>query len=394
MSAHVQRSFFIAASLAFAACGGKAQYDDSPGDASGGTASTTGGAASTGGVTGSGGTYGDGGHSHGDGGGGGTPACGAPPEAGWACRLALGGVNLAGAEFGNEIPGTIDSDYTYPGAGDVSYFAGKGMTVIRLPFRWERLQRALGGELDSEELARLKGVVDLAKAQGMTTILDPHNYARYRLGEEHVLGEGTLTQQHFASFWGKLAAEFKDEPSVVFGLMNEPHDLPLNVWANAANAAIEAIRNAGAAQLVLVPGNHWTGAHSWTSTDNATTMLGIVDPANNFAYEVHQYLDANHSGASDQCTFQDADAVLGEFTAWLRENGARGFLGEFGGGTGEDCKVGISNVLIHLENNADVWMGWTYWAGGPWWGDYFSSISPGADGADKPQMEWLSEHLP
>ncbi len=393
MSARPHRSLLVMFSLAFVACGGKAQYNDAPENSVGGS-STTGGTANTGGIVGSGGSGASGG-SHSDGGGGPTPACTDNPPAASACRLALAGVNLASAEFGSAIPGTIDKDYTYPGAADVSYFASKGMTVIRLPFRWERLQRDLGGELDPEELGRIQGVVALAKAQGMVTILDPHNYARYQLaGEERLIGDGTLTVEHFASFWLELAAHFKDEPSVVFGLMNEPHDIPSDAWLNAANAAIEAIRNTGAQQLVLVPGNHWTGAHSWMSSDNWATMLGVVDPSNNFAYEVHQYLDANHSGGSEACTVLDGESVLGDFTNWLRQHGARGFLGEFGGGTSEDCKWGITSVLVHMENNADVWMGWTYWAGGPWWGDYFSSIAPNADGSDKPQMEWLSEHVP
>ena len=64
-----------------------------------------------------------------------------------ATEVAYRGVNLAGAEFNERrIPGTIHKDYTYPRPGDVDYFAGKGMNVFRLPFRWERLQPALQGE--------------------------------------------------------------------------------------------------------------------------------------------------------------------------------------------------------------------------------------------------------
>ena len=63
------------------------------------------------------------------------------------------------------------------------------------------------------------------------------------------------------------------------------------------NGAIAAIRKAGASNLILVPGNGWTGASSWTQnwygTTNATAMLNIKDPGNNFAFEAHQYLDAD-----------------------------------------------------------------------------------------------------
>jgi endoglucanase len=307
----------------------------------------------------------------------------------------MAGVNLAGAEFGSTIPGVFGTDYTYPGAEDVAYFAKKGMTTIRLPFRWERLQPALSGPLDADELVRLKTTVAIATTQGMTVILDPHNYARYQIdGVAHVIGDGFVSANDFAHFWSQLAYEFQAEPDVVFGLINEPHDIDTGMWRFAANTAIAAIRAAKATNLILVPGNHWTGAHSWTTTENAEYMLHIDDPIDNVAYEVHQYLDSDYSGGSEYCTVTDASTVLAGFTDWLRANGKRGFLGEFGGGAGPDCKAGITSVLDHLENNADVWMGWTYWAGGPWWGDYFTSISPSASGADKPQMTWLEPHLP
>ncbi len=48
-------------------------------------------------------------------------------------------------------------------------------------------------------------------------------------------------------------------PKVIFGLMNEPHDLPTENWLTAANVAIAAIRATGATNLITVPGNAFTG---------------------------------------------------------------------------------------------------------------------------------------
>ena len=54
---------------------------------------------------------------------------------------AFAGVNLAGAEFGEySLPGTINTDYTYPLEAEVDYFVRKGMNTFRIPFLWERLQ--------------------------------------------------------------------------------------------------------------------------------------------------------------------------------------------------------------------------------------------------------------
>ena len=212
-----------------------------------------------------------------------------------------------------------------------------------------------------------------------------------------MIGEGSVSQDAFADFWRRLAEHYAANPKVIFGLMNEPHDMATELWLTSANAAIAAIRAASATNLVLVPGNGWTGAHSWSAsyygTPNADAMVGVVDPMDNFAFEMHQYLDSNSSGTEDAC----ASATIGaermqEATAWLGQNGYKAFLGEFGGGRNATCYDAMDNLLTYLETNDDVWLGWTYWAAGPWWGDYMFSIEP-EGGQDRPQMDVLEPHL-
>jgi hypothetical protein len=80
------------------------------------------------------------------------------------------------------------------------------------------------------------------------------------------------------------------------------------------------------------------------------------------------------------------------FTQWLRAHGRKGFLGEFAGDGSSVCLSALDNLLKHLEANADVYLGWTYWAGGPWWGSYSYSLEP-TNGVDRPQMTLLRQHL-
>jgi endoglucanase len=304
-------------------------------------------------------------------------------------------VSLAGAEFGEaHLPGTYNTDYIYPSVSSVAYFAGKGMNMVRLPFRWERLQPTLMQALDATELARLTTFVDGATALGTTVLLDPHNYARYR-GD--LIGSDAVPNAAFADFWSRLSARFKGNSKVAFGLMNEPHDMPTEQWLSAANAALAAIRATGAGNLVTVPGNAWTGAHSWLQswygTANGTVMKGITDPGSNMIFEVHQYLDSNSSGTSATCTSPTIGRErLADFTAWLRTNGYRALLGELASGANATCDQAMTDMLTYLAANADVWQGWTWWAAGPWWGPYMFSLEP--DGAvDKPQMATLTPFL-
>ena len=272
----------------------------------------------------------------------------------------------------------------------MTYFAGKGVNVIRFPFHWMDLQPTLSQPLDPDVLARIKGVVQAATDRGQVVLLDPHDYARY---DGKVIGSADVPAAAFADFWGRTAAQFKDNPRVWFGLMNEPHDIPDAQWLQAANAAIAAIRMSGAHNLILVPGVSWTGAHSWVSSGNAQTMLGITDPQNHFVFEVHQYLDADSSGTKPDAV----SAVIGserlrEFTQWCRQHHQRGFLGEFASADNPIAAAAADNMLRFMEANRDVWVGYAWWAAGSWWGDYMFTLEP-KNGRDRPQMAMLRPHL-
>ena len=310
-------------------------------------------------------------------------------------QLRYRGVNLSGGEFGSKHPGTFGVDYTYPKNADVDYFANAGMNLVRLPFMWERLQRAQFAELSGADWTKIADLIAYSSSKGVTVVLEPHNSARY-------FGKLVGTQvpdTAFANFWGQVASRVKGNPRVMINLMNEPHDLPTEQWVTSANAAIVAIRSAGFTGTILVPGNAWTGAWHWASTwygtPNAVAMLKIADPGKNMAFEVHQYLDANASGAGKECSSATAgvDRLKG-FVAWLRKNNRDGFLGEFGAPNTALCKQAVDGLVAYVEKNYDVFMGWAWWSAGPWWpADYQLSLNP-VDGGPRPQMQWLLPALP
>ncbi len=314
------------------------------------------------------------------------------------------GVNLCGAEFGQyNLPGTYGTDYIYPDTDTIRYFLAKGMTTIRLTFRWERLQRTLGGELDATELARMHATVETITDAGGTVILDPHahNTTGYH---DQILGTGEVTEDAFADFWSRLAAEFADNDRVAFGLINEPHDIQAATWLSAANAAIAGIRDTGATNLILVPGINWTSSFSWYDDhgygSNAETMTGIVDSQDNFAVEVHLYFDEDNSGTtSDVVSPTIGREHLADFVYWCRTHDMRGFLGEVGAPATDEGDAVLDDTLNYIETEADdVFFGWTYWAAGQWWPeDERFSIQP-ADPTDfdqeDQQLTVMSPYLP
>ena len=305
-------------------------------------------------------------------------------------QLCMSGVNISGAEYG-DTNGVQGQNYIYPSEKTVVYFSKKGFDTVRLPFLWERLQPQLFGSLNPEELEYIKQAVTLIRTHGMKIILDPHNYGYYN-GKRLVTED--VPEYAFGDFWTRLALEFADQPDVYFGLMNEPHDIPVDAWLTAVNSAMAGIRAVGAKNMVLVPGTNWTGAHSWETNlpggSNAEVMKRVVDPQNNFAFEFHQYMDEDFSGTHETCPNANAAVkALENVSAWLAENKKRGFLGEFGGSKDPACLAGIQNMTETLRQNSAQWLGFTYWAAGDWWPETESNNIQPTDKRDRPQLKWL-----
>jgi aryl-phospho-beta-D-glucosidase BglC (GH1 family)/20S proteasome alpha/beta subunit len=305
--------------------------------------------------------------------------------------LSLFGVNISGAEYGSG--GTEGTNYTYPTDAEIDYFASKGFTAIRLPFLLERVQPVMDGPLSVTELSYIDNVVNYAASKGIDVILDPHDYGD-AYGQQ--IGSAAVPNSAFANFWGQLAGHFASNSNVLFGLMNEPHDISATQWLGSVNAAISAIRASGAtAQQILVPGTDWDGASSWVSSGNAAVIgNGVVDPSHNFAFEVHQYLDTWGSGTqSDVVSATIGAERLSAVTAWAEATGNKLFLGEFGVSSDAVSLEALNNMLSFMQQHSDVWEGGTYWAAGAWWGPYMYSVEP-SQGVDKPQMAILDQYAP
>ena len=306
-----------------------------------------------------------------------------------SATMDLLGVNLAGAEFGS-VGQPYGQGYTYPTHAEIDYEAAKGMNVIRLPFLWERLQPTLNGSLDPAELARIDDVVAYAASKGLTVDLDLHDYGNYN-GQP--VGSAAVPNSAFADLWGKLAAHFAGSQNVIFGLMNEPQQSSAAGWLQSVNGAIAAIRGAGARQEVLVPGIGWDGAWTWTTNGNASVIgTGVVDPSNNYAFEVHQYLDSDGSGTHAGVVSADIGVQrLEAITQWAESTGNRLFLGEFGVASDATSLSAMSKMLAYMDRHTKAWQGATYWAAGPWWGNYMYSAEP-SNGVDAAQMTVLEQY--
>lgn len=302
------------------------------------------------------------------------------------------GVNLAGAEFsGNAF---------YPtNADDWDYYQEKGLNLIRVPFKWERIQPTLNGELSMEDLEKLKLIANMAKERGMQLMLDMHNYCRRKVDGKDLIIDATpnLTRAHLADVWQKLAIEFKDLKIWGYDIMNEPHDMGNSSWKEIAQEVINAIRTVDARTPIIIEGNSWASASKWATASNE--LRELVDPSDRIIFQAHCYFDSNESGVYSgtyDAEVSDSNAAivrLRSFVNWLRKNNEKGVIGELGcPGDDERWLNMLDGACEYLKkNNVSL----TYWAGGRHWANsYKLNIHPNTSdfSIEKPQMSILEKY--
>ncbi|KAI0024560.1 endoglucanase 1 [Xylariomycetidae sp. FL0641] len=321
------------------------------------------------------------------------------------------GVAESGGEFGvygdpgQGLPGAFGVDYKFIDEAGVDVYVDENhVNLFRIAFLLERMcppATGLGATFNETHFDYFKDAVDyVTVTKGAYAILDPHNYMRYNDPSAQpysgsVIGNTTddtaATTAQFAAFWGELAARFADNGKVLFALMNEPHDMPTSLVLDNNQAAIDAIRDAGAENLIIMPGNSWTGGHAWTEGDDPSSalMYQFNDPLNNTAIDIHEYLDVDFSGSHSECVSAPAEYLAG-VTAWLKEHNLKAFITEFGGHNNTGCADMLTDMVNYMADN-DEYIGWTAWAAGPFWGTnspcctdskLYGSLEPGSTAAD------------
>lgn len=344
------------------------------------------------------------------------------------------GVAESGGEFGvwstnkvkgTGLPGTFGVDYEFINKSAVDIYVDKEkVNLFRVAFLLERMcpvATGLGATFNETHYGFFADAINyITVTKGVYAILDPHNYMRYndpcqQPNTGSIIGNTSdptaATTAQFGAFWGELAGRFKSNPNVIFGLMNEPHDMDTNLILANDQAAVTAIRAAGANQLILAPGNGYTGGHSWTtawtgnSPASSDVMYKLTDPLNNTAFDIHEYVDGDYSGTHVTCT-NLASTFLGPVTDWLNQYGFKAFVSEWGVLNGTECAPYVTDIINYLGAN-NCYVGWAIWAAGPLWGHYsacctdsaqYGSLEPGSTAVDgSPGMYdtvWVKEVEP
>lgn len=307
-------------------------------------------------------------------------------------RIALVGVNVAGAEFtGDTLPGVAGTHYFFPPRHYFAKWRDRGVRSIRFPVKWERLQHSQYAELDPVYAGLIDTMLQQADQYGMEVLLDVHNYGRYYGG---VIGRD-VPFAAYRDLTRKIAQRWRNAPGLYgYDIMNEPHGSANQYWPEAAQAGIDGIRSYDTARPIFIEGGHYASASRWPSYSDA--LRNLEDPYDNLVFSAHLYLDPDTSGSYKEAPSDTFDTMIGvrrltPFVDWLKQHGKRGHIGEFGV-PGDDPRwlEAMDNVMAYLQENC---IPMHYWAAGTHWGKYKLSIEPNSDGSDKPQWAVLKKYV-
>ncbi|TWI52582.1 endoglucanase [Pseudomonas duriflava] len=306
-------------------------------------------------------------------------------------QIDLVSLNLSGAGFAPlTLPGVNGTHYIFPVESYFQQWSAKGIKTVRFPIRWERLQPTLGGALDSTYAALIDRTLNYAQKYNVKVILDLHNYARYR-GE--IIGTTNVPYSAYQNVMYRIAYRWNKYPALyAYDIMNEPNGA-MAYWPTAAQYGINGVRIVDKTRPIFIEGNGWASATRWASWNDS--LLSLKDPSNNLIFEAHSYFDENAGGSYSDVDVNTLDEMYGvnrvkPFVEWLKKNGKRGYIGEFG--VPDDnprWNILMDNMLAYLKQNC---IPASYWAAGPGWGSYFMSVEP-INGVDRPQWPTLKKYI-
>jgi len=240
----------------------------------------------------------------------------------------------------------------------VAAVASWGINAVRIPLNedcWLGINGVDPQWSGQNYQQAIEQYVALLGAANIVTILDLHWSAP---GDELAMGQQVMADaDHSTSFWSSVASAFRSNPAVIFDLYNEPNNISWDCWLNGCTipasgstpawqatgmqSLVDAVRQAGATQPVLIGGLDWAGDLSgWLANQP-------VDPLHQEVASVHVY---NFSGcASVQCwdtNYAPVSAVVPVIAGEVGEN---------------SCTVTFPDTFFDWADANDVsYLAWTW----------------------------------
>jgi endoglucanase len=232
---------------------------------------------------------------------------------------------------------------------DIHFIKQSGFNSVRVPFSY-RLFVSEGEpqKLEGPGYELLDRVVDWSRKEGLFVILDMHAAPGGQTGDNiddswgyPFLFESAESQELTVNIWRKIAARYKQEPTVVgYDLLNEP--IAHYFDTSSLNPKLEPLYRRIVAGIREVDKNHivFLGGAQWD------TNFKVFGPPfdDRLAYTFHKYwMDVNKGAIQEYLDFRDKYKV----PVWMGESG-------------ENTDEWIASFRVLLEQNNVSWCFWPY----------------------------------
>ncbi|MBC8139937.1 MAG: cellulase family glycosylhydrolase [Armatimonadetes bacterium] len=278
----------------------------------------------------------------------------------------LRGVNIMGYEYspqGDHVVATVSTALDWQG------------NVLRIPISQDYW---MGYGADSKEYRKaIDSVIRKATARNCYVIIDLHWSDAGKWGENH--GQHNMPDDNTAIAWANIATRYKNNPNVLLGIYNEPHDIEWSLWLNGGmvtndkstdgkltgidyhtpgiQSLINTVRRTGAGNIIVIGGIGYAGELTgvvkkpseggYRPFDPGVGGKKQPNPKQNILYDVHIY----------PFSYSDWD---GRVTVAAKV-GLPIFVGEFG------CRPGDGDwddrMIGWIEKNGYSAAAWCFYGG-------------------------------
>ena len=286
-------------------------------------------------------------------------------------KVRLYGVNICGLEWDSKGYRIIESVN--------EAFKNWNCNLIRLPLSQDRWFGKAEEQADAGESYRkiVGDVIKIASESGKYIDIDLHWSNMGEWGKN--ISQHYMPDMLSIDFWIDIAKRYANNPAVLFGLYNEPHDISWKVWRDGGKVdeiinkgkedeaivsyetpghqrLINEIRKTGAKNIIIAGGIDW--AYDLRGIAKNTTTgecYALDDPqGNGIIYDSHIYTIKEHDGVNHDtkvlCITQDHPVLIGEIGISNRE-------GEYGAA---NRPTWLADMCNWMDKHDLHWTGWCF----------------------------------
>ncbi|OAV87220.1 hypothetical protein PTTG_04474 [Puccinia triticina 1-1 BBBD Race 1] len=267
---------------------------------------------------------------------------------------AFAGVTLSGMDFDSnstsqnvpQVPSGLDNDpFTIPDFEQaMHYLDDRNVSLIKLPLSWESLAHNITKlEVYTDVVATVTSRNATAVVSLAISTIHFSNFTSH-IVEKDGPSLRKAANASFVEFWGKMAKHFQHDRRVIFHLMAVPHGsvLPRN-WNETIQAAVTAIRESGARNVIVLPSFAAPSASATFNTfrdfpKDFERMQHIKNPdgtTHGIVFDVSQTLGLKQN--SQRCGGVDVSDIVQPVVKILKEHKRQAIVGTLAGGSDPSC---------------------------------------------------------